>query len=163
MASYPVDQLGGLIFAYLGPKPAPLLPRWDLLIEENIWREIGHTVTACNWLQTVENILDPVHVEWLHGVYRNYAAERTGHTERRRKRIRHRKVGFDLAEYGIIKRRILEGETEEADDWKIGHWLIFPSAQKGPDMLRFRVPVDEAHTAQWYSPCTRSTKARRKR
>lgn len=44
----------------------------------------------------------------------------------------------------------MEGETEEADDWKIGHWLVFPSTQKGPDMLRFRVPIDEAHTAQWY-------------
>jgi 5,5'-dehydrodivanillate O-demethylase len=150
LASYSVHSLGGFIFAYLGPQPAPLLPRWDLLIEENVWREIGYAVTACNWLQTVENILDPVHVEWLHGVFRNYAAERTGKIDNRRKRIRHLKVAFDLAEYGIIKRRILEGETEEADDWKIGHWLVFPSTQKGPDMLRFRVPVDDEQTAQWY-------------
>lgn len=150
LASYSAEALGGLIFAYLGPQPAPLVPRWDLLVEENIWREIGHTVTACNWLQTVENILDPVHVEWLHGVFRNYAAERTGKRERQRKRVRHRKIAFDIAEYGIIKRRLLEGETEEADDWRIGHWLVFPSTQKGPDMLRFRVPVDDQHTAQWY-------------
>jgi len=150
LAGYAVQQLGGLIFAYLGPKPEPVVPRWDLLVEENAWREIGYTVTACNWLQTVENILDPVHVEWLHGVFRNYAAERTGKVEHRRKRIRHLKIGFDLAEYGIIKRRLLEGETEDADDWKIGHWLVFPSIQKGPDMLRFRVPVDDARTAQWY-------------
>ena len=107
-------------------------------------------MTACNWMQTTENILDPVHVEWLHGVFRNYAAEQTGKFDYRRKRIRHQKIAFDLAEYGIIKRRLLEGETEEADDWKIGHWLVFPSTQKGPDMLRFRVPVDSAQTAQWY-------------
>lgn len=150
LAGYAVQQLGGLIFAYLGPKPEPLVPRWDLLVEENVWREIGYTLTACNWLQTVENILDPVHVEWLHGVFRSYAAERTGRAEGRRKRIRHLKIAFDLAEYGIIKRRLLEDETEEADDWKIGHWLVFPSIQKGPDMLRFRVPVDDSHTAQWY-------------
>ncbi len=150
LSAYPVEQLGGLIFAYLGPSPAPLLPRWDLLIEENVWREIGYTVTLCNWLQTVENILDPVHVEWLHGVFRNYAAEHTGRTERQRKRIRHVKIAFDLAEYGIVKRRLLEGESEDADDWKIGHWLVFPNIQKGPDMLRFRVPVDDSHTAQWY-------------
>jgi len=150
LPAYMAEDLGGLIFAYLGSKPAPLLPRWDLLVEEHVWREIGHTVTACNWLQAVENILDPVHVEWLHGVFRNHAAEMTGKGERRRKRIRHVKIAFDLAPYGIIKRRMLEGETEESDDWKIGHWLVFPSTQKGPDMLRFRVPVDEAHTAQWY-------------
>jgi 5,5'-dehydrodivanillate O-demethylase len=118
--------------------------------EENVWREIGYTLTPCNWLQTVENILDPVHVEWLHGVFRNYAAEHTGRTERIKKRIRHVKIAFDLAEYGIIKRRLLERESEEADDWKIGHWLVFPNIQKGPDMLRFRVPVDDSHTNQWY-------------
>jgi len=150
LVSYAVEELGGLIFAYLGPQPAPLVPRWDLLVEENSWREIGYTVTACNWLQAVENILDPVHVEWLHGVFRNYAAERTGRTERIRKRINHLKVAFELGQFGIVKRRLLVGETEDADDWKIGHWLVFPSTQKGPDMLRFRVPVDETHTAQWY-------------
>ena len=150
LANYVVEELGGLIFAYLGPQPAPLVPRWDLLVEDDYWREVGYTLTACNWVQTVENILDPVHVEWLHGVFRNYAAEQSGHNELKRKRVYHQKIGFDIAEYGIIKRRILEGETEESDDWKIGHWLIFPTIQKGPDMLRFRVPVDETHTAQWY-------------
>ncbi|MBI4490410.1 MAG: Rieske 2Fe-2S domain-containing protein [Deltaproteobacteria bacterium] len=150
LPAYSVQELGGLIFAYLGPKPEPLLPPWDLLVEENVWREIGYTVTPCNWLQTVENILDPVHVEWLHGVFPNYAAEHSGRMERRRKRIRHLKIAFDLAEYGIIKRRLLVGETEEADDWKIGHWLVFPNIQKGPDMLRFRVPADDTQTAQWY-------------
>jgi 5,5'-dehydrodivanillate O-demethylase oxygenase subunit len=150
LAAYSVQEFGGLIYAYLGPKPEPLLPRWDLLVEENVWREIGYTVTECNWLQTVENILDPVHVEWLHGEFRNYAAERTGRNGRQKKRIRHLKIGFDLREYGIVKRRVLEGETEDSDDWKIGHWLVFPSIQKGPDMLRFRVPVDDTHTAQWY-------------
>ena len=29
--AYPVQELGGLLFAYLGPEPAPLLPRWDVL------------------------------------------------------------------------------------------------------------------------------------
>ena len=135
------------------------MPRWDLLVEDNFWREVGYTMTAANWLQTVENIMDPVHVEWLHGVFRNYAAERTGNADLKRKRVRHQKIGFDLAEYGIIKRRILEGESEESDDWKVGHWLVFPTIQKGPDMLRFRVPVDETHTAQWITRSIHSAKA----
>src|SRR5262249_8553484 len=29
---YPVQSLGGLVWAYLGPQPAPLLPRWDVLV-----------------------------------------------------------------------------------------------------------------------------------
>lgn len=150
LPAYCAQELGGLIFAYLGPRPAPLVPRWDLLVEESVWREIGHAVTACNWFQAVENILDPVHVEWLHGKFRNYAAGRTGRIDRRKKHIHHLKIAFDLAEYGIIKRRLLKGETEESDDWRIGHWLVFPNIQKGPDMLRFRVPIDDTYTAQWY-------------
>ena len=153
LAGYPVEELGGLLFAYLGPAPAPLLPRWDLLVADDVHREIGFAATPCNWLQTVENVLDPVHVEWLHTEFRNYAADRTGRLERQRASIRHRKIAFDLGEYGIIKRRLLEGETEEHDDWRIGHWLVFPNLQKGPDMLRFRVPIDDTHTAQWYYSC----------
>src|SRR6266700_707850 len=39
--AYPVQELAGLIFAYLGPLPAPLLPRWDLLVCDNVLRDIG--------------------------------------------------------------------------------------------------------------------------
>jgi nitrite reductase/ring-hydroxylating ferredoxin subunit len=34
--AYPVAELGGLIFAYLGPLPAPPLPRWDLLARDDL-------------------------------------------------------------------------------------------------------------------------------
>src|SRR5215213_5557608 len=54
LTHYLAEELGGLIFGYLGPQPAPLVPRWDLLVEEQHWREIGYTMTGCNWLQTVE-------------------------------------------------------------------------------------------------------------
>src|SRR5581483_4934678 len=33
--AYKVEELGGVIFAYLGPDPAPLLPRWDVLVRED--------------------------------------------------------------------------------------------------------------------------------
>ena len=32
------EELGGLVFAYLGPEPAPLLPRWDVLVREDLDR-----------------------------------------------------------------------------------------------------------------------------
>jgi 5,5'-dehydrodivanillate O-demethylase len=140
LANYSAEELGGLIFAYIGPKPAPLVPRWDLLVEEGCWREVGTTITACNWMQTVENILDPVHVEWLHGVFRNYAAERTGKLEMQRKRIRHRKVAFDVARYGIIKRRYFrDGKVEE-------HPLLFPTVLRQANRTQIRVPIDDTHT-----------------
>ena len=32
--AYRTQELGGLIFAYMGPEPAPLLPRYDFLVGE---------------------------------------------------------------------------------------------------------------------------------
>ena len=33
--AYPVQEMGGLIWAYLGPDPAPLLPRYDLFVRDD--------------------------------------------------------------------------------------------------------------------------------
>src|SRR6476661_6611193 len=51
--AYPVQEMGGLIWAYLGPKPAPLLPRFDLFVQENRDRRIGIARIPCNWLQVM--------------------------------------------------------------------------------------------------------------
>ena len=66
IAGYPVEELGGLLFAYMGPQPAPLLPRWEQLTWDNAVREICISELPCNWLQCQENSIDPVHFEWLH-------------------------------------------------------------------------------------------------
>ena len=76
--AYPVKELAGVIFAYLGPDPAPLLPNWDLFVAENVLHDVGFQVLDCNWLQIQENDLDPAHLEWLHGYFSNYALERMG-------------------------------------------------------------------------------------
>ncbi len=50
ITGYPVQEIAGLIFAYLGPEPTPLLPRWDMFVWDNVLRDIGSTVIPCNWL-----------------------------------------------------------------------------------------------------------------
>src|SRR5712692_2777443 len=47
LTSYPVQELGGLIFAYLGPQPVPLLPRYDVFVWDNAIRDIGGTMLPC--------------------------------------------------------------------------------------------------------------------
>jgi len=154
--AYPAQELGGLVFAYLGPEPAPLLPRWDLLVWEDGLRDIGQAILPCNWLQIMENSVDPHHTEWLHGhhladVQRRQGRERPQHYLRP-----HVKVGFDVFPYGIIKRRMLEGGSEEDDDWRVGHPLLFPNTlrvgEHGRSRLQIRVPIDDTHTWHvWYS------------
>ena len=148
--SYPVQELGGLVFAYLGPQPAPLLPRFDLLVWDNVVRQVGLTLLPCNWLQCMENSLDPVHVEWLHGYYMDYVWSRKGQGQGQQFRARHKKIGFDRFEHGIVKRRVVEGNTEEDDPWRVGHPIVFPTILRvgGSGVYRFdyRVPVDDNQT-----------------
>jgi 5,5'-dehydrodivanillate O-demethylase len=160
VVAYPVQELGGLIWAYLGPAPAPLLPRWDLFVQDGLFRDMLGVVLPCNWLQVMENTLDPVHLEQLHGRYFQYLYDRGRVTEAenqtaRRFRQHHAKIGFDVFEYGIIKRRLLVGQTEEDEDWRIGHPLVFPYTlrQGGANRSEFhiRVPLDDTHTWHlWY-------------
>lgn len=66
--AYRVAALGGLVFAYLGPEPAPLLPRYDLLLRHDgaqiVWN--AGTPGHFNWLQNVENAVDQAHLPFLH-------------------------------------------------------------------------------------------------
>ena len=63
---------------------------------------------------------------------------------------KHEKVAFDMFEHGIIKRRLLVGQSEDSDDWKIGHPLVFPYKMwvggNGVFQMQIRVPVDDTHT-----------------
>jgi 5,5'-dehydrodivanillate O-demethylase len=148
--AYPVEQLGGLVWAYLGPQPAPLLPRWDILMRDDLNKEIRISHLPCSWLQCMDNSLDPTHFEHLHGVYGNYVMKKMGKPPAMNP-ARHLKIEFDVFEYGIYKRRLLEGQDPETStDWTVGHPILFPNtlAQGGPDAMSFqiRVPMDDTHT-----------------
>ncbi len=155
--AYKVATAGGMFFGYMGPDPVPDLPPWDLFVMDDVMREVGFAVVPCNWLQIMENSLDPVHVEWLHQHMRNYVLEKLGKSEKKREPQSHRKIGFDVFEYGIVKRRVLEGGTEEDEDWSVGHPVVFPnylkSGSAGAPAFQIRVPMDDENTAYWWYRC----------
>ena len=64
--AYRTQEAGGFVFAYLGPDPAPLLPRYDLLFREDLDRVVYSKEEHCNWLQRAENGWDPQHLMALH-------------------------------------------------------------------------------------------------
>jgi len=158
--AYPVQELGGLAFAYLGPPPAPLLPRLDVLVWEGVLRDIGYALLPCNWLQIMENSVDPHHLEWLHGHHLGQVREEQGKSPPSHYRKRHLEVGFDVFELGIIKRRVVEGGSRDDDDWAVGHPLIFPCMLRvgagAQHRLQIRVPVDDTSTAHYWYSCYRS-------
>ncbi len=103
----------------------------------------------CNWLQCMDNSLDPAHFEHLHGVYGNYVMKKLGKPPMLHPG-RHVKIDFEVFEYGIYKRRLLEGQSEDTPDWAVGHPILFPNilAQGNPERMsfQFRVPIDDTHT-----------------
>lgn len=161
--AYPVEELGGLVWAYLGPSPAPLLPRWDLFVWPTGFRHIGGVVLNANWLQCMENSVDTAHVEYLHGHLWNYVAfERGNGTGDRqsdqilRKNInaftrKHTHLAWDRIEHGLSKRRLREGDDpNDPTAWTGGNPIIFPYMIRigGPirNEFQMRIPIDDTHT-----------------
>jgi 5,5'-dehydrodivanillate O-demethylase len=130
------------------------LPRWEQLVDEDLERFVGVTDLPTSWLFCAENSCDPHHLEHLHMRYMNLVRRRQGlePVEVRK----HAKIDFELFDYGILKKRLWEGDSEDQEEWRVGHPLIFPATlfvPYGPTWVRFqfRVPVDEGRTMlYWY-------------
>jgi 5,5'-dehydrodivanillate O-demethylase len=107
--AYPVQEMGGLIWAYLGPKPVPLLPRFEIFVSPDMDRDVGISRLPCNWLQVAENTADPAHIEYLHMKYTNYVHRRKGLPQVMERH--YERMAFEVFDYGIIKRRLWQGES----------------------------------------------------
>jgi 5,5'-dehydrodivanillate O-demethylase len=102
----------------------------------------------------MENSLDPVHLEYLHGMYTNYTMKRQGRAPAAKVR-HHEKIRFQVFGYGISKQRLLEGDSEDSDEWQVGHPILFPNILAVGDHrvpeFQIRVPMDDTHTCViWY-------------
>jgi 5,5'-dehydrodivanillate O-demethylase len=157
---YPVQELGGLLWGYLGPLPAPLIPRLDGYVVPGTVRMIGKAVLPCNWLQIMENSHDPVHTEWLHGHLQEFVEEQRDGVKPKYAISRHHvDIAFEEFEYGIYKRRLMQGQSRDADDWRVGHPVFFPTTlavgAAAPNwhvyQFQIRTPIDDENTLHlWY-------------
>jgi len=163
LKAYPVEELAGLIFAFLGPEPAPQLPRWEPLVREGMAREIYFSEIPCNWLQCMENSPDLTHVEWLHGEFARWALAQRGITGDGSPRSgaiamnHHVETRTEPFEYGLIRRRLLQGMSRDDDAWKVGMPVLLPNmnmiSQSGAMTLIWRTALDDTHSMQWDMQC----------
>ncbi|HEX9446053.1 MAG TPA: aromatic ring-hydroxylating dioxygenase subunit alpha [Candidatus Binatia bacterium] len=148
--AYPVVKSAGLLFAYLGPpEKRPLLPRWDILARADGVKKIEICqVLGCNWLQAMENSVDPVHTYYLH----SHTLKLKGnpdHVPFHYQRLS--KIDFELVVHpgwaGIQKQRIFAGAGARVE---APHPLIFPNILFVPVRtgyaMHFRTPIDDSHT-----------------
>jgi nitrite reductase/ring-hydroxylating ferredoxin subunit len=67
LGAYPVIEFNGLIFAYMGkPENMPAFPMYDAFEIEDMVTRPYEIPYACNWVQVLDAILDPVHTTFLH-------------------------------------------------------------------------------------------------
>ncbi len=141
--AYKVEELGGVIFAYLGPDPAPLLPRWDVLVREDGVRARQGRLVHCNFFQMIENSVDQHHLKWLH---------RTASTPT----WDDGEINPQPFDYGIVNTytRRVDGKK-----WAHVNYFVFPTMNKtgnveeghptehrassAGEVMRWRVPVDD--------------------
>ncbi|HEY3117313.1 MAG TPA: aromatic ring-hydroxylating dioxygenase subunit alpha [Chloroflexota bacterium] len=141
--AYPVIKVRGLLFAYMGPAPAPILPPWDVLARRDGTHEIGvHAVLNANWLQMFETNVDPTHNTFLHSKW--------GFLVGMRKEFKFVPIEleFERFEFGIVKRREFGGDEAYKEE---GHPILLPnvlrhSSGHGPIDLQWRTPIDDTHT-----------------
>src|SRR5918992_998911 len=140
--AFHAQDAGGLVFAYVGPEPAPLLPGYDLLVREDGCRVVGGGEEFCNWLQRAENSADGAHSIALHAAgYPNMAMKRPT-------------IEWEPTPFGIKETTWIEGVSKA----RISHF-VFPSHvrhsaaridEEPRQVIRFRVPKDDYTTNTYY-------------
>lgn len=141
ITAYPVKAQAGLLWTYLGPQPAPLVPNWEPFTWKNGFVQIVFADVPCNWFQCQENSVDPLHFEWMHMNWSVRLRDQGGSYS-----PRHLKLAFDEFAYGIVYRRIREGMSEEDPLWKVGRVCLWPNALFTGDHFEWRVPIDDENT-----------------
>ncbi|MBK6004862.1 aromatic ring-hydroxylating dioxygenase subunit alpha [Ramlibacter ginsenosidimutans] len=153
--SYPVQAKGGMLWTYMGPQPAPLLPDWEAFSWDNGFSQVVISEVPCNWFQCQENSIDPVHFEWMH---ENWGRRlRTGDLSHGPK---HLKLDFDEFEYGFVYRRTREDSGENDDAWTIGRVCLWPNGFFLGEHFEWRVPIDDENTLSVTWKYTRVPKGR---
>lgn len=147
--AYPTQEMGGMVFAYLGPLPAPILPPFNFLVDPGE-RSVKITGYAeCNWMPTIENAMDPLHLSFTHApTFKDLRAEP--------------EVWFEAHDLGVA---YVSARPTPQKDGRFGvrvHNLLLPAiSQSGntdrwvsgaagsdnpPITARWTVPLDDTHT-----------------
>jgi 5,5'-dehydrodivanillate O-demethylase len=138
--AYPVQEHVNLVWAYMGPAPAPILTHYDTLFRKDGHRKIVvHPQLDCNWFQAMENSVDPAHLQILHQEFYG-RGERTPPSTTRGFTDEVASSEFYLTDHGVVKKRTyVNGNVDE-------HPLLFPTILRQGPSTQIRTPVDDEHT-----------------
>jgi phenylpropionate dioxygenase-like ring-hydroxylating dioxygenase large terminal subunit len=150
--AYPIHEAHGIVFAYMGPpEQRPPFPAYDSFSRPGYRLIPGRKYFyPCNWLQIMENTMDPAHTAFLHtivsgAVFTNefgvlpeleFAETPIGMIY-----IATRRVGDNV--WARMVEAVLPNLQQVAPIWEDGH-REHPFS--GPMMSRWDVPLDDTNT-----------------
>ena len=168
--AYPVHEFGGLVFAYMGPPdkrpPFPCLdtfevPGYDLCLGQPIGVS---TIKPCNWLQVMDNVVDPAHEAFLHTRSKgSLITDREGRVIEELAQLG--ALSFVGTSHGLLcqeARRVGEDVWIRSIEYiapnivQLAQVPSFPPTYGGdttrrtfpPMVTRWRVPIDDTHTLE---------------
>jgi phenylpropionate dioxygenase-like ring-hydroxylating dioxygenase large terminal subunit len=150
--AYPTHEAHGIVFAYLGPPDQrPPFPVYDSFVRPDYRAIPGLTYFyPCNWLQIMENAMDPAHTAFLHTIVSGAAfTEEFGvlpeldftETPIGMIYIATRRVGENV--WARMVEAVLPNLQQVAPIWEDGQ-REHPFS--GPMMSRWIVPIDDSNT-----------------
>jgi phenylpropionate dioxygenase-like ring-hydroxylating dioxygenase large terminal subunit len=150
--AYPIHEYNGIVFAYMGPPDQqPPFSMYDSFTRPGYRLIPGQKYFyPCNWLQILENAMDPVHTAFLHTIVTgSQFTDEFGkvpeldftETPAGMIYIATRRVGENI--WARMVENVLPNLQQVAPVWEDGH-QVHPFS--GPMMSRWIVPQDDTHT-----------------
>lgn len=150
--AYPVHEAHGLVFGYMGPpEQIPVFPTYDSFDRTGYRLMPGQKYFyPCNWLQILENSMDPVHTAFLHTIVSGAAfTEEFGvlpeldfvETPVGMIYVATRRVGDNV--WARMVENVLPNLQQVAPIWENGQTA---HSFSGPMMSRWIVPLDDTNT-----------------
>jgi phenylpropionate dioxygenase-like ring-hydroxylating dioxygenase large terminal subunit len=150
--AYPIQEYSGVVFAYMGPPDRqPPFPVYDSFVRPGYRLMPGQKYSyPCNWLQIMENAMDPAHTAFLHTIVSGaqFTAEFgvLPELEFVETPVGMMYIGTRRVEHNIWVRMVeavLPNLQQVGPIWEDGQR---EHAFSGPMMSRWIVPIDDTNT-----------------
>ena len=144
ITAYPTQEISGLVFAYMGPGAAPVLPTYELFDETEGVKGVQMRNVNANWLNAAENIVDISHLAWLHGyTFPAYGAKKITYH-------------WDRKDYGIDNVLLIDGVPDthiSCYGFPNVNRFSGPPVEEGGAIVNsmiWRVPMDDTSVMQYF-------------
>jgi phthalate 4,5-dioxygenase len=164
--AYPVVEKSGILFAYLGAGEPPAFPDFDCFVAPSSHTFAFKGLIECNWLQSLEVGVDPVHTSFLHRffedddpsqsygkVFRDVTRDSDMPMSRIMREFTRPRIEIEATDFGL--RIITLREISDQNTHVRVTNLVFPNAFVIPmsremTITQWHVPIDdEKH--YWYA------------